>query len=319
MWSNFIKIAYRKLWSKKSSSFTKLFSLSIGLVSLFYIAIYIHQELSFDTFHTNFANIVKINTTVQSPTGDIALGLTAAPVGPYIKSQAPELKEFVRINKEFGSHAIKVGENIFSESENILYSDASFFKVFDFDLIHGNKASALVGPDKMIITESMAMKYFGSVDVLNEVMEYDEEPFTVSGVIKDLPANTHLQFDFLVSMDTFMKSRLPEINENWTWFPMNTYFLLEDGKNISGVEQLIEQLPQYQEKSATNDQYLLSVEPLEGLHFSTPKLGELGPKGKLSNLYLLFAIAIMILLLAVSNFINLTTAQVAIQGKEVFR
>ena len=317
MWSNFIKIAHRKLWSKKGSTFTKLFSLSIGIVSLFYIAIYIQKELSFDKFHSNYSKIAKINTTVQSPTGDIALGLSATPVGAYIKSQSAEVKEVVRINKEYGSHALKVGDKLFSESENIYYADPSFFQVFDFELLSGNASSALVGPDKIIITAQTAQKYFGSVNVLNEIIEYDGEPFTVSGIIQELPSNSHLQFDFLVSMDTFMKGRLPDVNQNWTWFPMNTYVLLEDNKNMAAVEKQLKLLPQYQEISPTNDQYILSMEALDGLHFSPAKLGELGHKGKLSNLYLLFAIGIMILLLAVSNFINLTTAQVAIQGKEV--
>ncbi|MCW5515045.1 ABC transporter permease [Muriicola sp. Z0-33] len=317
MWSNFIKIARRKLWSKKGNTFTKLFSLSIGIVSLFYIAIYIQKELSFDKFHSNYPKIAKVNTTVQSPTGDIALGLSATPVAPYIKSQSPEVKEFVRINKEYGSHALRVGDKLFSESENIYYADPTFFKVFDFQLLYGNSSSALVGPDKIVITEQTALKYFESVNALNKIIEYDGEPFTVSGIVQNLPSNSHLQFDFLVSMDTFMKSRLPDINDNWTWFPMNTYLLLEDNKNIAAVEQQLKLVPQYQERSATNDQYILSAEALNGFHFSNPKHGDLGAKGKLSNLYLLFAIGIMILLLAVSNFINLTTAQVATQEREV--
>ena len=317
MWSNTLKIAHRKLWNRKGSSFTKLFSLSIGIVCVFYIAIYIQKELSFDKFHSNYNNIAKINTTIQSPTGDIALGLSATPVGPYMQSQSPEVKEIVRINKEYGSHALKVGDNLFSESENIYYADAAFFKVFDFKLLAGNATSALQGPDKIIITEQTAHKYFGSADVLDNIIEYDGVPYTVSGIMENLPSNSHLQFDFLVSMDTFMKSRLPGINDNWTWFPMHTYLLLEDKTDLNTIIAQLESVPQYQERSPTNDKYILSAEMLDGFHFSATKHGDLGSKGKLSNLYLLFAIGIMILLLAVSNFINLTTAQVAIQGKEV--
>ncbi|HMB62065.1 MAG TPA: FtsX-like permease family protein [Eudoraea sp.] len=317
MWSNFIKIASRKLWGKRGGSFTKLFSLSVGIVSLFYIAIYIHQELSFDTFHHNYRNIVKVNTTIDSPTGDISLGLSATPVGPYLKFQSPEVLEVVRINKEYGSHAIKQGDHLFSESENIYYADASFFRLFDLELRSGNKESALSGPDKLIITERAALKYFGSLQVVNQILEYDGEPFTVTGVLKNLPANSHLQFDFLISMDTFLKTRLPEVNQNWTWFPMNTYLLMGPNHNAATLKSLLEKVPQYQEVSETNDRYLLSMEPLETLHFSHPKLGELGPKGKRSNIYLLTGIAIMILLLAVTNYVNLTTAEVAVQEKEV--
>ncbi|UCD61696.1 MAG: ABC transporter permease, partial [Flavobacteriaceae bacterium] len=283
---NAIKIAQRKLWNKKWSTFTKLFSLSIGIVSLFFIAIYIKGELGYDTFHSKQEQIFKVNTSVVSPTGDLSLGLSAIPVGPYIKLNSPQVQEYVRINKEYGSHAIKAGDNLFSESENIFYSDPDFFKLFDFDMISGNKASALNGPDKIILTENSARKYFGTRDALDEVLLYDGQPFTVSGIIQNMPANSHLQFDFLISMDTFMKSR-PEGDQNWEWFPMNTYLLLERNASSDAILGQLKQVPQYLEKSVTNDQYVLSMEPLKGLHFSSPKLGELGPKGKLANLYVL--------------------------------
>ncbi|WP_425235055.1 ABC transporter permease [Ulvibacterium sp.] len=313
---NFIKIARRKLWNKKESTSTKLFSLAVGIVSLFYIAIYLYQELNYDVFHRNYAQITKINTTIESPTGNLSLGLSAVPVGPYVKSQSPAVKEFVRINKEYGSHAIKHGDKLFSESENIYYADPTFFKVFDFDLVAGNPSTALDGPDKIVITENTAMKYFGSVNALDEVLLYDDVPFTVSGVMRNIPSNSHLQFDFLVSMATFLKDR-PNVNENWEWFPMNTYFLLNDKHSHANLEEILRTVPQYLERSVTNDQYILSLESLDGLHFSSPKLGELGSKGKRSNVYILFAIGIMILLLAVSNFINLTTAQLSVEAKDV--
>ncbi|MEK6155479.1 ABC transporter permease [Flavobacteriaceae bacterium 3-367] len=317
MWSNFVKIAHRKLWKQKGSSFTKLFSLSVGIVSLFYIGIYMHQELAFDTFHRNYERIVKINTSIMSPTGDLSLGLTAAPLGPYLSSVAPEVEALARINKEYGSHSIRKGERLFSESENIFYADPGFFTLFDFDLVSGNKNTALDGPNKVIITERMAQKYFGSTDVLNKVLYYDDKPFTVSGLIQKMPARTHLQFDFLISMATFFAKSDPNAAQNWTWLPMNTYLLLNKREQIAQLEDRLKTIPQYLEENQTNDRYSASLEPLDGLHFSAPKLGELGPKGKRSDLYLLLAIGIMILLLAISNFINLTTAQVDVQGKEV--
>ena len=317
MWTNFIKIARRKLWNRKWNSFTKLFSLSVGIISLFFIAIYLHQELSFDAFHHKRANIFKINTAIKSPTGDIPLGLTAIPVGTYAKSVSPEVLDFVRVNKEYGSHAIRYGERLFSESENIYYADPTFFKLFDFELLSGNGEDALQGPDKVIITETTALKYFGSTDALGKILLYDEQPFTVSGVLRDLPSNSHLQFDFLISMDTFMGSRPPDVDQNWTWFPMNTYVLLKDPDSAKGLLEKMRSIPQYLPENSPQDQYVLSLEPLEGLHFSSVKLGELGPKGKMTNIYVLVAIGLMIMILALSNFINLTTAQVNLQGSEV--
>ncbi len=316
MWSNLFKIARRKLWNAKASSFTKLFSLSVGIVSLFYIIIYIHQELDFDAFHTKKDQIFRVNTSIESQTGNLELGLSAIPVGPYLKSNAPQVSDFVRINQEYGSHAIRNGEKLFSETGNIYYADPSFFKLFDFELLSGSKEDALDGPDKIILTENTALKYFGKIDALNKVLYYDGEPFTVSGLIQNVPSNSHLQFDFLISMDSFMKSR-PDADQNWSWFPMHTYLLLDDNTSIASLSDQLKKVPKYLETGDNNDHYSLSIEPLRGLHFSPPRLGELGPKTKLSNIYVLFAIGIMILLLAVSNFINLTTAQVSVQGKDI--
>ncbi len=311
-----IKLAHRKLWNKKRSSFAKLFSLVLGIVSIFYIAIYVHYEFSFEDFHRNTRNIVKINTKIQSPTGNLDLGLTAIPIGPYIKSESPQVKDYVRINKEHGSHSIRYGNHLFSESENIYYTDSSFFEVFSFSFLAGNAETALTGPDKIILTEESAIKYFGSKSPLNEILLYDGNPHTVSGIIENVPSNSHLQFDFLISMDTFLKDR-PEAAENWGWFPMNTYLLLNDNADPSIVANQLGQTPQYLEPSNTNDQYFLSIEPLEGLHLSSAKLGELGIKGKLSNLYILIGVGLMILLLAIFNFVNLTTAEVSTQSKTV--
>lgn len=312
---NHIKIAFRKFWKNKSNSFTKLFSLSVGLVSLFYISIYVQHELSFDNFHSNLSNIVKVNTTDISPTGTLELGLTATPVGDYIKSVAPEIKEFVRINQEYGRRAIRYEDKLFSESENIYYADQNFFNLFDFKLIAGQKESALEGPNKVIISERTALKYFGNLNALNKTISYDGYPFQVSGVIENIPSNSHLQFDFLISMATFLNTR-PTADQNWTWFPMNTYLLLNENADLARLHERINVIPQYQPGGNSN-QKILSVEPLKTLHFSEAKLGELGTKESMANLYILLAIGVLILLLAISNFVNLTTAQISLQGKEV--
>lgn len=318
MLKNTLKIAWRKLYNHKTTTFTKIFSLSVGIISLFYISMNIISELKYDTFHSKLSNIYRVNTDIESPTGNLELALSATPVGAYLKSVVPEISEYTRVYKEYGSHAIKYGEKLFSESENIYFSDASFFKIFDFKSIHGNIPTALEGPDKMIITERTAIKYFGSADkAVDQIVLYDGTPFTITGVIQNIPVQSHLQFDFLVSMPTFYQNR-PNADQNWSWFPMHTYVLLNDPKNIIGLQEKLKLVPQYlPENNLSTEHYSLNAEPLKGIHFGSTKLGELGAKGKMSNIYILFAIGIMILLLAISNYVNLTTAQISFQKKEV--
>lgn len=284
---------------------------------MFFISIYIYQELSYDKFHDNLSHIYKVNTKIQSPTGNLSLGLTATPLGDYMKSVSPEIKDYVRIYKEYGSHSIKVEEKLFSESENIYYADASFFDVFSFKTIAGNMKTALIGPDKVIITRNTALKYFGQIDnVIDKTLLYDGIPFKIMGVIENIPTNSHLQFDFLVSMATFYKNR-SDVDQNWSWFPMNTYFLLNKSSDFVSLDNKLKNIPKYLNEDGNSEKYTVSIEPLKGLHFSEPKLGELGIKGNMTNIYVLFAISVMILLLAISNFINLTTAQISKQLKEI--
>ncbi|MEM7380723.1 MAG: hypothetical protein AAF361_05935, partial [Bacteroidota bacterium] len=116
MRSNFFRIAFRKFWKQKANTFTKLFSLIVGIVSLFYIGMYIFHESSYDQFHKNYNDIYKLNTAIVSPTGNLDLGLSATPLGPYLQSVAPEIKKYVRINKEYGSHALRYQDHLFSET-----------------------------------------------------------------------------------------------------------------------------------------------------------------------------------------------------------
>ncbi len=316
MLQHYAAISFRKFWKRPGATLTKVFSLTTGLISLFFILLYVHQEFGFDDFHSKKSKIFRLNTKIVSPTGDLDLSLSATGLADYLKNISPEIESFVRINQEYGSHAIKVEERIFSESGNILYVDQNFFDLFDFELLKGNEDSALKGPNKILLTESMARKYFVDQEALNQTIYYDEETFVVSGILKDIPSNSQLQFDFLVSMETFLQSR-PNVDQNWTWLPMNTYVLLKDPTNTQNLKEQIEKIPQYLPENNPNEHYVVSMEPFEGIHFSEAKLGELGIKGNWSQLVALVAIAIMIVLLSISNFINLSTAQISTQFKEV--
>jgi putative ABC transport system permease protein len=316
MFFNYFKIAIRKSWKNKVNTFIKLISLSIGIVSLFYISIYIHEEFSYDNFLSKKSNIYRLNTDLITATGTVTFSLSATPVAEYLKSTAPEIVEYVRITKEYGSHSIRFGDKLFSEKENIYYADYNFFNLFDYNLLRGNMETALKGPDKIIISEKMANKYFGSTDALNKALIYDGEGYMVTGIVEDIPVNSQLQFEFLISMETFLKTR-PSANENWSWFPMNTYLLLTSPEAVPILQQKLRTIPKYLPENTPTTKYVVTLESLEGLHFSEAKLGDLSAKGSLSNVYILLTIGIMILLLAVSNYINLSIAQSSVQGKEV--
>ena len=311
-----LKVAYRKALQNKTSSITKIVSLTVGLLTLAFIGIYTHHQLSFDNFHSNKANLYRVNTTISTPANDMETGLSATPVGPYLKEVEPKIRAFTRITQEYGTRTLGVENQLFSESDNILYADANFLQLFDFDLLHGDREKALEGPNRILLTEAMALKYFGNRDIVGKEIRYDTEIFEVSGVLKDIPTNSQLEFEFLISMETFMSTR-PTAGANWSWLPMHTFLLLESSADFSSVYDNMANIPRYQPNEASNEAFVLGMEPCEGIHFSPAKLGELGSKAKLSHIYALLVVGVMILLLAVSNYINLSISQISTQRKEV--
>lgn len=315
MLSNYVKISFRKFRNQRASSLTKVLSISVGIVSVFFIALYIHHETSYDHFHSKRDRIYTLNTTITSPTGDLTFGLTATGVAPHLQSVSPEIEEAVRLNLAYGSHVFRNGEKRFIESENILFAEANFFKVFDFKIIDGQEQHALDAPLKVVLTERAAQKYFGSSRVSGETLMIDDHSFTVSAVIENIPKNSHLQFDFLLSLKTFLATR-PNAPDNWTWMPMNAFLLVDERTDISRLEDKVNSIPAYQESSSAEG-YSVSLEPFAGLHFSEIQRGKLEASGNKQNVYILAAVGAMILLLACFNYINLTTAIMSLQQKEV--
>ena len=243
------------------------------------------------------------------------LALTATGMADYIQSISPEVEATVRINKAYGSRVIQHGDHSFIEAENMLFADSSFFEVFDFEAIEGNVDMALDEPFEVILTEKAAWKYFGQLGVVGEMLEFDEQPMKVSAVLKDVPSNSHLQFDFLISMATFLESR-PTAHENWNWVPMNTFLLLRKDADLTKLTEQLNHVPAYDDSHAV-EEYVIALEAFNQVHFSEVYRGQLGTPGNRNHIYILFGIGVVILLLACFNYINLTTATMSLYEKEV--
>ncbi|MEL7118733.1 MAG: ABC transporter permease [Bacteroidota bacterium] len=317
MLANNIKVSFRKICKHQFSTLTRLLSLIIGMVSVFFIALYLHHELTYDHFHLKRDHIFQLNTTIQSPTGDLSLALSATALADYVHSISPDVEATVRINKAYGSRVIKQGENQFIEQENMFFADPRFFDVFDFEVLEGDLNVALNEPFEVVLTEQAATKYFGKKEIIGKTLLIDKNPFKVSGVIRDMPSNSHFQFNFLMSMESFLESR-PNAHENWTWLPMNTFLLLKENTDIKNLTALLQEVPAYQKvNSNTVEQYVLNLEAFNNIHFSNVPKGQLGVPGNINNLYILIGIGIIILLLACSNYINLTTATISLYENEI--
>ena len=324
MLRNYITIALRNLTKYKSYSFLNIAGLAIGMASFILIALYIYHELSVDRYHSNADNIYRITEDLRTENELLFQSTSSPPMGPAFAREYPEVLDFVRFGAE--GVVVRKGEVQFYE-EHSLMADSSIFRVFDFPLLQGDPRSALVAPASVVLTETTAHRYFGDEDPMGQTLiingeDYNETSFLVTGVVADVPENSHFTFDLLLSFTTFTSTAGDRVEEAWFWNGFHTYLLLAEGED--NVAKLKARMPGFIAKYiGTKEQGLkmyyddLPLQPLTSIYLATPRTWENGARGSKSNLYILAIIAVFILLIASFNYVNLATARASRRVKEV--
>src|SRR5260221_2240745 len=315
MIKNYFKTAWRNLWKNKLYSAINIFGLSVGLAACLLIGVYIHHELSYDKFNVKANRIARV-TMEYSNAGTVnTVASTGTKVGPQFKRTFPSVEEYVRT---FLSHnVIKNGDKVFDEPR-ILFADEPFFKIFSFHLVEGSAATALDARDKIVITQSMAKKYFGDEDALNKTLTTAGKDFRVSAVCEDVHQNSQVKFDFVTQFLNLANGVKDE-----TWWTANwiTYLLLRDEKNILQLQQ---QVNEYMKTPAVradarmqgNDYLSYHLEPLIKVHLYSSLAG-FEPNGSVTYIYIFAVIALLILIIACANYTNLATAQSSGRSGEI--
>ncbi|MGD8536257.1 MAG: ABC transporter permease, partial [Candidatus Aminicenantes bacterium] len=212
MLGNHIKVALRQLARQKGYSFIKIAGLSIGMACFILIGLWVRDELSFDQFHQKKERIYRILNKTAS--GDLIPSPTYA-LAPALKSLYPEVEEFSRV-WFWHSSLVKLGDKSFEE-DSIYMADPGFFRMFSFPFIKGDPETALADRNAIVLTEDAAFRYFGKEDPIGKVLYLaeDKADFTVTGVIKNIPSNSHMQFDFMIRVEFLGEDRLARWEE-WT-------------------------------------------------------------------------------------------------------
>ena len=311
---NYFKIAYRHLQKNKLYASINLLGLAIGITGCLLIGIYIWHELSYDRFHENADRIVRVTWEYNMGDAENKTALTGTRVGPEFTRRFPETEAYVRLLKY--PRVMAVGERMFEE-KNFLYADSAFFGMFSFTLLEGNPATVLDAPEKLVITESMAKKYFGKESPIGKTIRVGgTKDFMVTGIAADAPDNSQIQYDFVGSFTSLNASK----EEKWNEANYLTYLLLNDR---SAVEPLQAKVAAYMKEVNKNEMKMEAshymtyhLEPLTQVHLQSA-LDGFEPNSNITYIWVLAAVALLILLIACVNYTNLSTAQSAGRSAEI--
>jgi len=325
MIKNYIKTAYRSLLKNKGFTILNVLGLSVGLATCLLIVFYVMDELSYDKYNTKGDRIYRMSTDAKLNGNAGIYATSEKPWKEIIKSSFPQVENMARLINKDGLFVtpskfyFKRGSSDILE-KNVVFTESSIFDVFTLPMIYGNPAHSLDDPGTAVITEATALKYFGKTDVVGQTLTLDDtHPLKITGVIKNVPQQSHFHYDFFLSFSTTAESH----NNGWGYAGLHQYLLLKPGTDVKSLEK---KLTEVDIKNSFNPSTWTSggnhlrvvLTPLSDIHLrDTAAQYTLGKGGNIQYVYIFSLVAVFILLIACVNFMNLSTARSSNRAKEV--
>jgi putative ABC transport system permease protein len=326
MLANYLKVALRHILRRKGYSLINISGLGLGLTCCLLIFQYVVEEYSFDRFNTNYPDLYRVIGTESRDAKTDAL--TGYALGPALAQEVPEVVGFTRLHPDYNDPVISSKElpDKAFEERNVWYVDPSFLQMFSYPLVSGNPGHALAESGTILISESSARKYFGSAEPMGKMLNvtgWIGGAFRVDGVFKDVPTNSHLQFDFLLSMaDLLQRSKYNDPLAAWTWNNFYTYVQLRPDANIPEVERKFTNVAM-QHRKDHYDRIKASVrvnaQPLSDVHLNEAVFAPRAVEGSKRSVYFFLFIGVVTLLIALVNYINLATARSLDRARTVMK
>ena len=325
---NYFKTAWRNIRKNKLFSFINILGLSLGIATCFVIMLYVQDEFSYDRFNKNADNIARVVFHADINGGKIDESVTMPPVAQTMKKDFPEVQDATRI-LSFGTPKIIYNNTVFKDDRFALV-DPNFFSIFTLPMIEGDAKTALAQPDAIVLTEETSGKYFGKANPIGKIIEINTDSnriYKVTGVIKNIPSNSHFHFDAFGSMTSWAKAN----SDTWLGGGYHTYLLLKPGTDLKKMEArfpaMVEKYmaPQIQQQMGLSLKEFVTkgnslgfaLQPLKDIHLNSNTTTEFEPGGNATYVYIFGGVAIFMLIVACINFINLSTASASKRAKEV--
>ncbi len=327
MIANYLKVGFRNILRYKVYSSINLFGLAIGMAASLLIILYIADELSYDRFQKDSDRIFRIASSGRFQGNEFKDAVSSPPIAASLLQNVPEVESAVRFFW-WRMMPMRYGDKSFVEKKTLV-ADSNFFEFFSFPLISGDPRTALQGTNKVVITESAAKRYFGAENPLGKIILRGEGKYAneITGIAKDPPPNSHIQFDMVFSGETWNYMQ----NDHWSNTGLYTYVKTRSAADASSVKYKLDALTEknmgpeleaimgisQQEFKANGNSFGFFLQPLLDIHLKSDLGSELTPNGNIQYLFIFGAIAAFILLIACINFMNLSTARSATRAKEV--
>ncbi len=316
MIKNYIKITFRHLLKYRGYTAINLVGLSLGLAIGVLILLFVTDELAYDKFHQKGDRIYKVTTA--NPKGG-GMETNAWPVAYKLKTDFPEVEAVLYTRKAPSNLMVNYEGHRYEH--DVFYAGEDFFKIFSFKLTEGDQGTALKDPFSIVITEEMKRRYFSSEIVLGKTITLrDSLEFTITGVAESIPKQSHIQFDMLASFSTYEKLGWFSYSEGWGNFNVRNYMLLKEGANINDIKEkasglYMDNVGDWLKKMGM--EFYVNFIPLDEIYLKSEFSNGFGPQSSIKQVYLVSSIAVFVILLACTNFVNLTTARAVYRAKEI--
>jgi putative ABC transport system permease protein len=327
MFQSYFKTALRNLWRNKGFSAINIIGLAVGLATCLLIVLYVTDELSYDRWNAQAGRIYRLDSEIKFAGNHLNLAVAPPLAGPSMLQDYPEVKQYTRFRYASSLLIRKGNQNI--REESVIYADSSCFDVFTLPMVSGDARTALTVPHSMVISEKMALKYFNSTQAAGRILLVNDSiQYKVTGVIRNMPVQSHFHIDILLPMLQLKGSRA---TDEWLSHNYNTYVVLKDGADAAGLEAklpgmvgkymapLLKHVMNLELKQFNKSGGMLnfSLTPLTDIHLHSNRTAEMDANGSIQYVYIFSAIAAFILLIACINFMNLSTARSSNRAKEV--